>query len=70
MAKLTEREYEVLMQVAEGLSSKEIAYGMDVSVRTVESQRLKIMKKMEAESIAQLVRMVLRHVAATETKRA
>ncbi len=59
LAKLSEREQEVLKQVADGLSSKEIAREMAVSIRTVESQRLTIMKKLEVESIAQLVRMVL-----------
>ena len=68
MAKLTEREHEVLKQVADGLSSKEIAHAMDVGIRTVESQRFSIMKKLEAESIAQLVRMVLRYSVATAPK--
>ena len=54
----------VLLRVVDGLSSKEIAYGMAVSVRTVETQRAKIMKKLAAESIPQLVRKVLRHSTA------
>jgi FixJ family two-component response regulator len=68
LAKLSEREHEVLRQVADGLSSKEIAHAMNVSTRTVESQRLTMMKKLEAESIPQLVRMVLRYSVATESK--
>ena len=64
LATLTEHELYVLNRVVDGLSSKEIAYGMEVSIRTVETQRAKIMKKLEADSIPHLVRMVLRHATA------
>jgi two-component system, LuxR family, response regulator FixJ len=59
MAKLTPREYQILQLVIEGLSSKEIAVRLSVSFKTVEAHRAKIMRKMEAESVAQLVRMVV-----------
>jgi two-component system, LuxR family, response regulator FixJ len=59
MARLTPREYQILQLVIEGLSSKEIANGLAVSFKTVEAHRAKIMRKMEAESVAQLVRMVV-----------
>jgi two-component system response regulator FixJ len=59
MLRLTPRESEILELVVEGLSSKEIAGRLNVSFKTVEAHRAKVMRKMEAESVAQLVRMVV-----------
>jgi two-component system response regulator FixJ len=59
MSRLTPRENEILGLVVEGLSSKEIATQLDVSFKTVEAHRAKIMRKMEANGVAQLVRMVV-----------
>ena len=59
VARLTPRETEILDLVVEGLSSKEIAGRLTVSFKTVEAHRAKVMRKMEAESVAQLVRMVV-----------
>lgn len=59
MGRLTPRESEILELVVEGLSSKEIAVQLVVSFKTVEAHRAKVMRKMEAESVAQLVRMVV-----------
>jgi two-component system response regulator FixJ len=59
LMKLTPRETEILGLVVEGLSSKEIATQLDVSFKTVEAHRAKIMRKMEANGVAQLVRMVV-----------
>src|ERR1700722_10490210 len=59
LARLTPREAEILKLVVDGLSSKEIAAQLDVSFKTVEAHRAKIMKKMEANGVAQLVRMVV-----------
>lgn len=59
MSRLTPRENEILMLVVEGLSSKEIAAKLEVSFKTVEAHRAKVMRKMEAESVAQLVRLVV-----------
>ena len=42
-----------------GLSNKKIAKELDVSVRTVESRRHKLFEKMQAGSVAELVRLVL-----------
>jgi two-component system, LuxR family, response regulator FixJ len=59
ISRLTPREHEILGLVVDGLSSKEIAARLDVSFKTVEAHRAKIMRKMEAESVAQLVRIVV-----------
>lgn len=56
---LTQREREVLKLVVEGLSSKEIATKFNVSLKTIETHRVKIMKKMQARSIPHLIRMNL-----------
>ena len=55
---LTRREYEVMHLVTEGLSNKEIARKMDISPRTVEKYRARVMEKMCADSIADLCQMV------------
>ena len=55
---LTPRECEVLQQVTAGLSNKEIARELDISPRTVEKYRARMMEKMRAESIAELCQMV------------
>jgi len=57
---LTARETEVLKAVAEGLSTKEIASKLNMSVRTVETHRHAISEKLELRSIAELTRYALR----------
>ena len=57
--RLTPREREVLGLVVEGLSSKEIGHKLRVSCKTVEAHRARIMKKMETESVVDLVRVVV-----------
>jgi len=59
LLKLTPREGEILNLVVDGLSSKEIATQLEVSFKTVEAHRAKIMRKMQANGVAQLVRMVV-----------
>ncbi|MEN8175102.1 MAG: response regulator transcription factor [Pseudomonadota bacterium] len=59
MAHLTPREHEVMMMVTDGKSNKEIAGELGVSAKTVEAHRAKVMEKMEARSLAELVRLVL-----------
>ena len=56
---LTPREREVLDLMTQGKQNKAIAQVLDVSPRTVEIHRARVMQKMEAESIAELVRMML-----------
>jgi two-component system, LuxR family, response regulator FixJ len=56
---LTPREHEVLALVAAGKANKVIAGDLDVSQRTVEIHRARVMEKMNASSLAHLVRMVI-----------
>lgn len=58
-ALLTPREREVLDKVVDSLANKEIAADLNVSVRAVEAHRSRIMKKMHARGVAQLVQQVL-----------
>jgi len=58
-AKLTEREQQTALLVVQGLANKQIAAQMNVSEKTVEAHRGKVMHKMEVESIADLVREVI-----------
>ncbi|HEY7230495.1 MAG TPA: response regulator transcription factor [Pseudolabrys sp.] len=54
---LTPREQEIMALVAEGLMNKQIAGKIDVSEVTVKFHRANVMRKMEAKSVADLVRM-------------
>ena len=56
---LTPREREVLDLMTEGKQNKAIAQVLDVSPRTVEIHRARVMEKMGAQSVAELVRMML-----------
>jgi two-component system response regulator FixJ len=56
---LTPREREVLDLMTRGLQNKVIAQDLGVSPRTVEIHRARVMEKMEAQSVAELVRMML-----------
>lgn len=62
MAKLTGREMEVMERVVTGQANKVIALDLGVSQRTVEIHRARVMQKMKARSLAELVRMVGRLV--------
>lgn len=55
---LTPREHEVMQAVVSGKRNKEIAAELGASERTVKIQRAKLMRKMGANSLADLVRMV------------
>jgi RNA polymerase sigma factor (sigma-70 family) len=59
LAELTPREHEVMAMVTDGRSNKEIAAALNVSAKTVEVHRARVMDKMRAESLAELVRMAL-----------
>ncbi len=57
---LTAREREVLQLMAEGKTTKEIAYSLGLSVKTVEAHRQKIMEKSNIHSIAELTKYAIR----------
>ena len=59
-ARLTPRQTEIFQLVAEGLTSQNIAEKLGISVRTVESYRAEIMEKMQAQSVAVLVRQAIK----------
>jgi RNA polymerase sigma factor (sigma-70 family) len=58
---LTDREREVLALVASGKATKEIARILEISARTVESHRSRITKKMQVDSVPELVYMLSKH---------
>lgn len=56
LQQLSPREREVLALIVEGLSNKAIARALDLSPRTVEAHRAHVFEKLQADSLAQLVR--------------
>lgn len=56
LARLSTREHEVLERIVRGMSNKEIAREFDLSPRTVETYRANVFSKLEADSLAQLIR--------------
>ena len=60
VAMLTDREREVLQLIAEGLSSKEIASMLGVSLKTVDSHRSNLMEKLDIHKVSGLVRFAIR----------
>jgi two-component system response regulator FixJ len=59
-ARLTPRQVEIFDFVVEGFTSHAISARLNISVRTVESYRAEVMEKMQAESVAALVRQAIR----------
>ncbi len=57
---LTPREREVFALVVRGLLNKQIAYDLGTSERTIKAHRAQVMAKMQAQSVAELVRMAQR----------
>jgi DNA-binding NarL/FixJ family response regulator len=57
---LTPREREILQLIAEGRSSKQVADALDISVKTVETHRANLMRKLEIHSVSELVRYAIR----------
>ena len=59
IALLTQREREVMTLVVAGRMNREIAESLDISIKTVEAHRAKIMEKLEVNSLAELVQATL-----------
>jgi DNA-binding NarL/FixJ family response regulator len=60
-AQLTAREREALQLIAEGKSNKEVADVLGISVRTVETHRLHLMRKLKVRSVSELTRYAIRN---------
>jgi DNA-binding NarL/FixJ family response regulator len=59
--RLTSREREIVQLLAEGKSSKEVAVSLGISVKTAETHRANIMRKLELHSVSELVRYAVRN---------
>ena len=66
LTKLTPREREVMAHVIDGKANKVIALELGISERTVELHRGRVMRKVGARSVAQLIRQVQARADATE----
>jgi DNA-binding NarL/FixJ family response regulator len=60
-ARVTSRENEIIQLLAEGQSSKEVAVRLDISVKTVETHRANIMRKLDLHTVSELVRYAIRN---------
>jgi len=60
LARLTPREHEVFALVASGLLNKQVGYHLGTTEKTIKVHRARVMEKMEADSLADLVRMAAR----------
>jgi DNA-binding NarL/FixJ family response regulator len=58
---LTDRESEIVQLLSDGKSNKEVAYSLSISVKTVETHRAAIMRKLGLKSITELVRFAIRN---------
>lgn len=61
LSRLSDREREVLVHIAEGLSNKEIAQMLGIGVRTIETHRERVMRKLDIHSVAGLTKFAIAH---------
>ena len=66
LTKLTQRQREVLQLLAEGRSAKEIATILNISPRTVEFHKYRIMTELGVKTVADMVQYAIRHGIATQ----
>jgi DNA-binding NarL/FixJ family response regulator len=59
--RLTSRQKQVLQLLAEGKSSKEVAVALNISVKTAETHRANIMRRLDCRSVTELVRYAVRN---------
>ena len=59
--RLTARQREILQMIAEGMTSREIAERLNIHIKTVESHRMHLMKRLAIHDVAGLVRYAIRH---------
>lgn len=60
-ARLSDREFQIFLLLAQGLGVNEIAEKMHISPKTVSTHKFRLMQKMAFESLSELVRYALRH---------
>jgi DNA-binding NarL/FixJ family response regulator len=58
---LTGRQREIVQMIAEGCSSKQVAGALQISVKTAETHRANVMRKLECHAVADLVRYAIRN---------
>jgi two-component system response regulator NreC len=61
LGSLTPREREVLLRIADGLTNREIGERLEISPRTVETHRERVMNKLRIRTVAGLTRFVVQH---------
>jgi FixJ family two-component response regulator len=66
LSRLTPREREILDQIVAGKRNKVIAADLHISQSTVEAHRAKVMDKLGARSLSELMRLMIEHQLATE----
>src|SRR6266404_5791421 len=60
-SRLTSRQREIVQLLAEGKSSKEVAVALGLSVKTAETHRANIMRRLDCHSVSELVRYAIRN---------
>ena len=60
-SQLTAREREIVQLLAEGKGAKEVATVLDLSVKTVDTHRSNVMRKLDCHSVTELVRYAVRN---------
>lgn len=60
LPRISPREKQILCLISQGLKNKEIAEKLSISIKTVESHRLNLMKKLDAHSIVDLMKWAIR----------
>jgi FixJ family two-component response regulator len=69
LERLTEKEREVLAMIQQGLPNKEIAALLGLTPRAVELRRASLMKKLDVQSLPELLRLTIGHATAEEGRR-
>jgi DNA-binding CsgD family transcriptional regulator len=59
--RLTGRQREIVQLLAEGKTSKEVAVALNISVKTAETHRANIMRRLELHSVSELVRYAVKN---------
>jgi DNA-binding NarL/FixJ family response regulator len=60
LEQLTSRQREILQLIGEGKNTKQIAFNLEISIKTVESHRLQLMERLRIHDVAGLVRFAIR----------